>query len=489
MDESLLGNERPKTLMENIRYQLWLFALCFALFGVQFVYSVEFAVGTPLFSSKLKLSDSTTTVIMATFGPVSGFFVQPIVGVLSDRCTHRWGRRRPFILGGALTTGIGMGLVGNAANLGELMGDNGDGDSPTDHIVGLIIAIFGFALMNVAINVTQGPARAIIADLVEPEKQQMGNAMVSCVMGLSAVGGNIFGAQLFDTDDPYLYIFNIGIAIVLGSALPTMFVAKEVPFVDSSYDQKGGIVEVFKKIYQSFKTMPKEMIPTFWIFFLSWCSYSPLMFNLTNWFGQIVYGGDPDDDDDDTYDNGVKEGMYSLAVFSGVSFFYSLALPYIISFLGIKPSYFISQLVATIAYFLFFFWADYFDYQGIAFVLVAATALNFATFNSIPYAIVSDIVGGRDAGLYMGSLNAGAVVAQSVSGQIAAIVLIFGDLSDAIAVGAIFGLMACIYVWWVIVPEPEVVEGKVNVSSVNRRSGRIDSPMSSPVSTKGSIQD
>eukprot|EP01099_Mayorella_cantabrigiensis_P007512 TRINITY_DN666_c0_g2_i1.p1 TRINITY_DN666_c0_g2~~TRINITY_DN666_c0_g2_i1.p1 ORF type:complete len:212 (-),score=48.25 TRINITY_DN666_c0_g2_i1:174-719(-) len=180
--------------------------------------------------------------------------------------------------------------------------------------------------------------------------------------------------------------------------------------------------------------------------------------------------------------------MYSLAVFSAVSFFYSLILPYIIGLLGVKPAYFISQLISTAAYFLFFFWADYFAYQGIAFVLVASTALNFATMNSVPYALVSDIVGGRDAGLYMGALNAGAVVAQSVSGQTAAIVLAFGDLSDAIAVGAIFGLLACIFVWKVIVPEPEVVEGHVNSSLIKRRNDH-ESPLSSPVVSKGSIQD
>lgn len=31
-------------------------------------------------------------------GPLSGLFMQPIVGVLSDASTHAWGRRRPFLL-------------------------------------------------------------------------------------------------------------------------------------------------------------------------------------------------------------------------------------------------------------------------------------------------------------------------------------------------------------------------------------------------------
>jgi solute carrier family 45, member 1/2/4 len=34
-------------------------------------------------------------------GPLSGLIMQPIVGVIADRSTSKWGRRRPFMVGGA----------------------------------------------------------------------------------------------------------------------------------------------------------------------------------------------------------------------------------------------------------------------------------------------------------------------------------------------------------------------------------------------------
>jgi len=37
--------------------------------------------------------------------------------------------------------------------------------------------------MNIATNMMQGPARALVSDVVEPEKQQAGNAMVSGTQG------------------------------------------------------------------------------------------------------------------------------------------------------------------------------------------------------------------------------------------------------------------------------------------------------------------
>jgi len=43
--------------------------------------------------------------------------------------------------------------------------------------------IFGLWVMNIATNMMQGPARALVSDVVEPEKQQAGNAMVSGTQG------------------------------------------------------------------------------------------------------------------------------------------------------------------------------------------------------------------------------------------------------------------------------------------------------------------
>ena len=60
--------------------------------------------------------------------------MQPIVGVISDRSSHKWGRRRPFIFFGSLCIGmslmvkfhlhriavVGMLLISNASYLGSL---------------------------------------------------------------------------------------------------------------------------------------------------------------------------------------------------------------------------------------------------------------------------------------------------------------------------------------------------------------------------------
>ena len=54
-------------------------------------------------------------------GPISGLVVQPYMGVFSDHCRSRFGRRRPFILAGAILIVFGFMLMANATYLGALM--------------------------------------------------------------------------------------------------------------------------------------------------------------------------------------------------------------------------------------------------------------------------------------------------------------------------------------------------------------------------------
>ncbi|KAG0480487.1 hypothetical protein HPP92_011345 [Vanilla planifolia] len=66
--------------------------------GKEYGWALQLSL-TPLRSD---LAFSCSLLFDVAFGPVAGFVVQPCVGLWSDRCRAKIGRRRPFILAGCL---------------------------------------------------------------------------------------------------------------------------------------------------------------------------------------------------------------------------------------------------------------------------------------------------------------------------------------------------------------------------------------------------
>lgn len=45
-------------------------------------------------------------------GPLSGLIMQPIVGIMADKSTSKWGRRRPVMVGGTVIVSICLLILG-----------------------------------------------------------------------------------------------------------------------------------------------------------------------------------------------------------------------------------------------------------------------------------------------------------------------------------------------------------------------------------------
>ena len=111
-DASWTRNPAVKGSTEAMRMAL----LTFSLVGIQyeqpqlvtetigfidlfrFTWGTEMTYCTPYLLS-LGLTKSKTSLVWIA-GPISGLVVQPIVGIIADKSTSRWGRRRPFIAAG-----------------------------------------------------------------------------------------------------------------------------------------------------------------------------------------------------------------------------------------------------------------------------------------------------------------------------------------------------------------------------------------------------
>jgi MFS family permease len=115
---------------------------------------------------------AVTLALVTSPGLLVALVSNPLFGMLSDRTSSRWGRRRPYIIGGTLLNLVGLSLMMIAPN-----------------IITLMLAL---CLTQLGNNAAAAPFHAYLPDLVNEE--QRGTA--AGIMGLSQIVGIILGALI-----------------------------------------------------------------------------------------------------------------------------------------------------------------------------------------------------------------------------------------------------------------------------------------------------
>lgn len=82
-------------------------------------------------------------------GPLSGLFVQPLIGVLADSSTSRFGRRRPYMLFGGVVCGLAMLLLGFTKDVSSWFLDR---DSKANANLTIWLAVLAIYCIDFSIN-------------------------------------------------------------------------------------------------------------------------------------------------------------------------------------------------------------------------------------------------------------------------------------------------------------------------------------------------
>jgi solute carrier family 45 protein 1/2/4 len=87
-------------------------------------------------------------------GPLSGALVQPYVGIKSDNCRVSWGKRKPFMIGGASATILSfLALAWTREIVGGFLGIFGaDPNSHGVHVTAICWAILSVYVLDFSIN-------------------------------------------------------------------------------------------------------------------------------------------------------------------------------------------------------------------------------------------------------------------------------------------------------------------------------------------------
>lgn len=240
----------------------------------------------------------SSTALIWIIAPFCGTFVQPYFGMLSDQCRHSLGRRRPFMLGGAIAVGIsllGFGFSSSVINgLVRLLGTNFP-EAGTQRLI-MLNAVLWFCSLNIAIQPLQVGSRSFIIEQCAVDDQPLAHAWASRVQGLCSIAGYFLASLplsqiLFHGRLPqFPTLCLVACALLLAAVfISCVAVDEAVPHFRPAVAAKGHNIDVmFGWITRSAKKMPVIVRKVCLIQCFAWMGWFPFLAYYTRYVLEIA---------------------------------------------------------------------------------------------------------------------------------------------------------------------------------------------------------
>jgi len=199
-----------------------------ALNGYQLGLSMASNVISPLLLPALVLAfmppekKNTYTALVYVTGLAVAMFIQPVMGMLSDRSTAKMGRRRPFIAVGALLNIVFLGVVG-ASLWFKQSPLNAFFQSWFGITTSLAVLLLGIILLQFSSNISQAGQQGLIPDLV-PEQQRGRASGIKSVLEMVPAALVLLISPLIDKQQFWQVIL-----ILMATYLVTMLITVLLP--------------------------------------------------------------------------------------------------------------------------------------------------------------------------------------------------------------------------------------------------------------------
>ncbi|MFA6409304.1 MAG: MFS transporter [Gammaproteobacteria bacterium] len=382
--------------------------LNFGFLGIQFGWALQMANMSGIY--KFLGADVSNMGYLWLAAPLSGMIIQPILGYFSDRTWCRLGRRRPYILAGALISTLALILMPN---------------SPSIWFAATLLW-----LLDGSINVAMQPYRALVADVSPSEQHTTCYSIQTCLVGVGSTLASIlpwmflhvFGLQSNPADSNVIPItlrlsFYIGAGVFLLSNLWTVFASKEYPptvveKVASAlhFKKDGSLGEAILSYLKSFGELlkiPKIMREVSYVQFFSWLG----MFCVFLYYGigvaQSIFGLPPDAqvEGQPVYhrmlEDGIALGGMCFATYTFVSIIVSALLPKISKLITRKGAHALCLTLGALGLIA----SNHVHSSWGLFICMIGLGAAWASIVTIPYAILAGSLPEDKMGLYMGLLN------------------------------------------------------------------------------------
>ena len=402
-------------------WQMW--NLSFGFFGVQIAYALQSANISRIFATLG--ADPHQLSFFWILPPLMGMIVQPLIGKYSDRTWCTMGRRKPYLLVGALVAVLVMIFLPNAGSLNFssrlLLGLNG----------AMWFGLFSLIFLDTSINVAMQPFKMMVGDMVSEEQKAQAYSIQSLLCNAGSLVGYLF--PIFFTwigiantapkgviPPSVIWSFYCGAAVLILCVLYTFAKVREMPPAEYAafhgIDPQKQAAEAKEKpgLFKLLLHAPK----TFWtvglVQFFCWAAFM-YMWTYTN--GAIAANCWHTTDT-------ASEGYQAAGNWVGVVFavqavgsiLWALVIP---RFKSLRLAYVVSLLIGAAGFISIYFVHDQYLLFGSYFLVGAAWAAMLA----LPFTLLTNSLCGEHMGSYLGLFNCTICLPQIIAAALGGVVL------------------------------------------------------------------
>jgi len=419
--------------MEKPRLSFWqIWNMSFGFLGIQFGWTLQMNNMSAIYEY-LGARPSQLPILWLA-APLTGLFVQPIIGYWSDNTWGPLGRRRPFFLAGALLSSCALVLMPRSGALWMA--------------AGLLW------ILDASINISMEPFRAFVADMLPDEQRARGFTMQSFFIGVGSVAASYLPLLLRQVIPPTGAVnaraipeivrvsFWIGAAAFLGAVLLTILTTKEYPPSTQERERLRHAKRFdFGEIAHAIANMPKTMRQLAMVQFLTWLGLFCMFLYFAVAVAHNVFGARSTTEA--AYTEGVIWAGYCSGVYNTVCFLVAPLLPALAARVGKRTTHSLCLLSGALGLLSVAVVHD----KWLLFLPMVGVGIAWASILSMPYSILAAAIPSNKMGIYMGIFNFFIVIPEILSSLVFGWImanLLGNDRMKALLVGGACFILAAI---------------------------------------------
>lgn len=431
-----------------------LFNISFGFFGVQIAYALQSANISRIFATLG--ADPHQLSFFWILPPLMGMIVQPLIGKYSDKTWCSLGRRKPYLLVGAIIAVLVMIMLPNAGNFtftqSVFLGLN----------AAMWFGLFSLMFLDTSINIAMQPFKMMVGDMVNEEQKGLAYSIQSFLCNAGSLAGYIFPI-LFTwigiantapegvVPDSVKWSFYIGAALLILCVLYTFFTVKELN--PQEYAAFHGMKEQEgeTKKEASFISLLRTAPTTFWtvglVQFFCWAAF---LFMWTYSNGAIAtqcFGWDGVATSAQPFQDAGNWVGVCFAIQAVGSMLWALIIPFLEKKFTMKGAYVISLIVGAIGFASTILVSD----QYVLLLSYALIGAAWAAMLAIPFTILTNSLKGDNMGYYLGLFNCTICLPQIIAALIGGVLLqwIGGSQSGMMVMAGLFLVLGAASVYFI----------------------------------------